>query len=352
LNQPLVSVVAPFRNTAPYLRQCLDSILAQNYKEFECILSDNCSSDRSGEIAEEYARKDSRIRFIRQPSLLSQGDHYNSVLKHISDVSTYCKIVQADDFIFPDCLRLMVQAFAQSDSIGLVSSYYLKGAMVRGSGFPPNKRLLPGKEMARLFLRKGIFVFGSETTVMYRSSLIRSEAAFFDGSLLHADTEKCLQILEHWDFGFVHQVLSFLRMDNVNASISAEVHRLQPEALDWYITAQRYAGRFLEQGEAKALIRESRREYYQVLAHEALHLRNAAFWRYHRKGLKTLGQTIDYPYLCLQTAKALLWMVLNPGETIAKASRLWKPDSTKTRSGAEPLLDHTQDEDHSYCLHI
>jgi hypothetical protein len=45
----------------------------------------------------------------------------------ISDASQYCKIVQADDYIFPQCLELMVQAFEQSKSIGLVSSYWLHG---------------------------------------------------------------------------------------------------------------------------------------------------------------------------------------------------------------------------------
>ena len=47
---------------------------------------------------------------------------------------------------------------------------------------------------------------------MYRCSLVRSQSPFYDESLLHEDTEKCLQILEHRDFGFVHQVLSFLRL--------------------------------------------------------------------------------------------------------------------------------------------
>ena len=329
MSQPLVSVITPFHNTAPYLAQCIESVLLQTHSRFEYILSDNCSTDGSGEIAEAYARKDSRIRVIRQPQLLSQGDHYNSVLGTISSSSEYCKIVQADDCIFSDCLRLMLQAFAQSESIGLVSSYYLKGGTVLGSGFPPEKSILPGKEMARLFLLKGVFVFGSETTVMYRSALIRNSSPFFDASLLHADTEKCMQILESWDFGFVHQVLSFLRVDNVNASISAAVRRLAPGDLDWYIISQRYSERFLEQGEAAALMKQSKREYYQALAHRALHFPNAAFWQYHRKGLGTINQSLDRPYLWLQAAMTLLWMVANPGETAARVIR------SRKRSHAE-----------------
>ena len=65
--------------------------------------------------------------FIRRSHLLSQVQNYNHALKEISAASQYCKIVQADDFIFPDCLRLMAKAFEQSPTIGLVSAYDMKG---------------------------------------------------------------------------------------------------------------------------------------------------------------------------------------------------------------------------------
>ncbi|MBZ5705519.1 MAG: glycosyltransferase family 2 protein [Acidobacteriia bacterium] len=319
MNQPLVSVVTPFRNTAPYLAQCIESVLAQTHSSFEYILSDNCSTDGSGEIAETYVRRDPRVRLIRQSQLLSQAQHYNNVLTQISPDSRYCKIVQADDYIFPQCLQSMVQAFAQSESIGLVSSYWLKGNMLLGSGFPHGTSLLPGRELARLFLRAGVYVFGSESTVMYRSSLVRNCQPFFGESLLHADTEKCMDILEDWDFGFVPQVLSFLRMDNINESISAPVRSLRPELLDRYIIVQRYAPRFLEPDEAAALKRESKRVYYEFLAHEALRFRGSAFWSYHKGGLNPLGEKLDRTYLSLRIGSELLWLLANPGTTAAHA---------------------------------
>lgn len=311
-----MSVVTPFHNTAAYLAQCIESVLAQTYPRFEYILVDNCSTDGSGEIAASYARRDSRIQLIRRSSLLTQVQNYNAALAEISERSQYCKVVQADDAIFPECLRMMVQAFEQSESIGLVSSYYLKGDIVRGSGFPLSAAILPGKEMARFYLRKGVFVFGSPTTVMYRSSLVRSQRPFYDESLLHEDTEKCLQLLEQSDFAFVHQILSFLRVGN--ESISSTVRDLQPDALDWYIIAQRYASRFLEPEEASALKRNSRRGYYQVLARAALHLGKQDFWEYHKAGLRTLNETLDRPYLTLQIFRQLVWMLVNPVETLSR----------------------------------
>ena len=322
MSEPLVSVVTPFYNTAPYLAQCIESVLRQSYSRFEYILSDNCSTDGSSEIAETYARRDHRIRLIRQPRLLTQVQHYNATLSQISDASQYCKMVQADDFIFPACLELMVQTFEQSESIGLVSSYWLKGDMLRGSGYPYPSPLLPGKEVARLHLLTGVYVFASPSAVMFRSSLVREHQPFYEESLLHEDTEKCMQILEHWNFGFVHQVLSFSRADN--ESISSAARGFQPVALDQYILVQRYASMFLEAAEAALLRRKSKKTYYGVLAKEALRHRGPAFWQYHEGGLKTLGETLDWSYLALKIGQELLRLAANPGTTAVRALRAWK----------------------------
>jgi glycosyltransferase involved in cell wall biosynthesis len=337
VSETLVSVVTPFHNTAPYLARCIESVLAQSCAQFEYILVDNCSTDGSGEIAAGYARRDPRIRMIRRESLLPQVQNYNAALAEISAASRYCKIVQADDYIFPECLRLMVQAFEPSESIGLVSSYWLKGDAVLGSGFPNGVTQLPGRELARRYLRHGLYVFGSPTTVMYRSSLVREHAPFYQEGLLHEDTEKCMQILGKWDFGFVHQILSFLRVGN--ESITSAVRSLQPNALDRYILVQRYAAAFLEPDEAARIQGLSRRAYYRVLADAAIRMRGPEFWRYHEQGLKTLGESLNRSRLALSVGLELLRMAANPGETVSGLAGYWKRRESRGEVATAPAPD-------------
>jgi glycosyltransferase involved in cell wall biosynthesis len=311
MSKSLVSVVTPFRNVASYLPQCIEGILAQSHSDFEYVLSDNGSSDGSTAIAEDFSKRDRRIRLVRQSQSLSQVAHYNSALTQISASSEYCKIVQADDFILPECLERMVLAFEQSAKIGLVSSYYLKGDVLRGSGYPFGATFMNGQEMARFYLRTGTYVFGSPTAVMYRASIIRESKAFFQEGLLHEDTEKCMQILRDWDFGFVHQVLSYLRVEN--DSISSAWRHFQPDALDWYIIVQRYASTFLDSAEAAEARKSARNTYYKMLRNELIRGRGADFWEYHCSGLKTLGESLDRPRVARGALKEIMWIVANPG---------------------------------------
>lgn len=66
MNNPKVSVIVPVYNVEKLLQRCIDSILAQTFTDFELLLIDDGSKDKSGEICDEYAAKDSRIRVFHK----------------------------------------------------------------------------------------------------------------------------------------------------------------------------------------------------------------------------------------------------------------------------------------------
>ena len=104
-NQPFVSVLTPVYNGAPYLRECIESVLAQSYSNWDYTIVNNCSTDGTGEIAEEYARKDKRIRVLTNDVLLDVIANHNKAFGLISPESKYCKVVSGDDWLFPECLE-------------------------------------------------------------------------------------------------------------------------------------------------------------------------------------------------------------------------------------------------------
>ena len=95
----LISVIIPVCNVQKYLRRCLDSIVAQTYKNLEIIIIDDGSVDDTGKICDEYAAKDNRIQVIHQSHQelpITRNTGLN--LAHGKYIST----ADGDDYIEPD----------------------------------------------------------------------------------------------------------------------------------------------------------------------------------------------------------------------------------------------------------
>ena len=107
---PQVSVIVPVYKVEPYLRKCVDSILAQTFRDFELILVDDGSPDSCGEICDEYAFADSRVHVIHQ---MNQGlsAARNAALDWMfaNSSSSYVTFIDSDDWISEKCLDVMMQ---------------------------------------------------------------------------------------------------------------------------------------------------------------------------------------------------------------------------------------------------
>jgi glycosyltransferase involved in cell wall biosynthesis len=119
---PLVSVVTPVYNGEPYLRECIESVLAQTYSTWEYIIVNNCSKDGTLEIAKEYARKDGRIHVYSNEAFLPIIANHNRAFNLIAPNSKYCKVVSADDWLFSECIARMVDLAEAHPSVGIVGS--------------------------------------------------------------------------------------------------------------------------------------------------------------------------------------------------------------------------------------
>src|SRR4026208_2000917 len=130
-HEPLVSVVTPVYNGEEFLAACIESVLKQTYKNFEYIIVNNCSKDRSMEIALQYAKSDSRIRVHDNEKFLAVIANHNHAFGLISPAAKYCKVVAADDVLAPNCLKRTVECAEANPSAGIIGSYQLSGSTVR-----------------------------------------------------------------------------------------------------------------------------------------------------------------------------------------------------------------------------
>lgn len=107
-NHPLLSVIIPVYNAENYLRQCLDSVLAQqDFSDYEVILVDDGSTDNSGAICDEYAAAHSLFQCIHKPN----GGHTSARKSgYRASRGEYVAFVDSDDWIAPDMYRRMCQA--------------------------------------------------------------------------------------------------------------------------------------------------------------------------------------------------------------------------------------------------
>lgn len=320
---PLVTIVTPFFNTDRYLAQCIESVLAQTYANWEYVLVNNCSTDKSLKIAEHYCGNDSRVRVISTTQFLTQVQNYNYALQQMSPDSNYCKIVQADDWIFPECISRMVEVANLSPSVGIVGAYRLQGRTVANVGLDVSVNVISGREVCREQLLGGRDYFGSPSSVLYRSDIVRSRVPFFDEANIYEDTEVCFEILKECDFGFVHQVLVFERTQE--DSLSAKILDVDEGwILGKFIKVRKYGPFYLESAELQECISQAEDAYFSFLAEAFLFRREKEFWEYHRKGLNTIGVRLGGAVLAKHIAWELLDLTLNWKKT---AGRFFKKKS-------------------------
>jgi glycosyltransferase involved in cell wall biosynthesis len=329
--QPLVSVVTPVYNCAEYLAECIESVLAQTYQNWDYTIVNNCSTDGTAEIARRYAAKDSRIRVHENTDFIRAVPNHNASLRLISPDSKYCKMVFADDWIFPDCLKQMVALGEDYPSVGIIGAYGLKDREVMWAGLPYPSLFITGRDICRRLFLEGLYVFGSSTSLMYRASVVRAHDPFFNESNIHADMEACVSILRSCDFGFVHQVLTFSRVRKGSLeTFSDQLNSLTPGRLHDLVT---YGSEYLSPQEYTACLNRSVSLYYESLVGGMLRGLDRTYWDYHKRKLAEAGIVFSKTRLVGVALRKTCAAVLNPGAMFNRARKI----SAETSARRSPI---------------
>ena len=122
---PKVTVVIPLYNTEAYIADALDSVLGQTFQDWECIVVNDGSTDRSVEIVARYAKRDPRIRLVHQPN---QGVTVarNTGAAHACPDGEYLFFLDADDMLEPEALERLVAYLEAHPEVGLVGCQFTR----------------------------------------------------------------------------------------------------------------------------------------------------------------------------------------------------------------------------------
>jgi len=115
--KPRVSIGIPVYNGENYLEKALNSILQQSYQDFEIVICDNASTDKTKEICVDYSRRDRRIRYFRNRNNIGPGPNYNRVF--LLSQGEYFQWVAHDDLFSPAYLEKCVSVLDNDSSVVL-----------------------------------------------------------------------------------------------------------------------------------------------------------------------------------------------------------------------------------------
>ena len=207
-----ILVFVPTYNSEKYLRQCLDSVLQQTFKDWQCVISDDASTDKSVEIAKEYEKVDSRFKVLTHDKNVGAANNWNRAKENNNSFAT--KILCADDYLLKDALRIQLDILQRNQTAIVFSERHIV--------FPSGKKIHPRlpkyasnisfNDAFKCYINLGRNIFGEPVTALFRTDLfVKSEGFYpkFDYSL---DTSGYMAISRGHEVTFDNSVVGAFRV--------------------------------------------------------------------------------------------------------------------------------------------
>mgnify|MGYP005760733807 CR=1 FL=1 len=199
--KPILSVIVPVYNVEPYLSRCVDSILSQSFTNLELILVDDGSTDRSGNICDEWAIKDHRVKVFHKPNA-----GVNTARNKGLDIAhgDYITFVDGDDFIKPDTFSRAIELLEQNDEIDILQYpeiHVHDNKETLWNGYPQNHLLISNnREKIKALIGSTPIIPGGLCGKVYRENVwenlrLRGDMRFCEDMIIMPDLfEHCRSI--------------------------------------------------------------------------------------------------------------------------------------------------------------
>jgi glycosyltransferase involved in cell wall biosynthesis len=215
---PKISVCIPVYNCDEFIAQAVDSVLKQSMKDWELVVIDNCSTDRTLEIVQQY--KDIRIRVLKNEENLGFEYNWNRALDESK--GEYIKILPADDMIEPNCLEMQYALLNSNPSLALVCcqrkiiDYRNKTIGTRGmvkKSFESDSCI-----MIKKIVRSGTNLIGEPGAVIFRNEVLKKIGGFNTENFYVVDLDFWVRVLTTGKLYYQADVLSSFRVSGVSTS--------------------------------------------------------------------------------------------------------------------------------------
>jgi glycosyltransferase involved in cell wall biosynthesis len=203
-NPPTVSVLMPIFNGEKYLELAIQSVLEQSYEDFEFIIMDDCSDDRSIEVAGQFT--DPRLMLYREDKRLGIFGNSNRAARKAR--GNYIKFVYQDDILLPHCLNILIGAMIEFPEIGIASSPRMvidnKGVAKRVVRLKDEAGVIPGGKALKLIAAYGNYI-GEPTSVLLKKEHFFDVGGFDERFFYMGDIQLWSRLLVNHDL-YYHPV--------------------------------------------------------------------------------------------------------------------------------------------------
>lgn len=210
--EQVVSVCIPVYNGEKYIAKAIKSVLEQTYDNFELLVVNNCSTDKTEKIVKEFT--DKRLRYIKNKNNVGMVGNWNICLDNAE--GEYIQFLCADDYLPNNCLEMKINAIKKIQGSIVFNSTYLvnknEEIIMKRRPYHSNRHF-GGKKIASMsFLKKN--VFGEPSNVMFSKEASR-KVGHFDTKLCYcADWDYWLKLCMHGEVHYIDEYLSYYRVSN------------------------------------------------------------------------------------------------------------------------------------------
>ena len=192
MSSPLISIVLPTYNGSRFLRKSLDSCLAQTFTDFELIIIDDCSTDETGRIADEYAQKDPRVKVVHNAFNKKLPLSLNTGFEQAR--GAYHTWTSDDNYYSPDALQVMLAAMDANQEADLVyTDYFLVDDQDR----------VFGKRRFNNIYDSFTDWLGCGACFLYKAAIFRANRGYNPGAFLIEDYDFFMRAFLRFRFAYL-----------------------------------------------------------------------------------------------------------------------------------------------------